>query len=461
MPDGALTNMQTRDVEALLHPYTNAVTHRQTGPRIIAEGSGVFVTDTEGNRYIEGMAGLWCCGLGFGDPELVEAAKAQMDRLPYYHLFGGRSHEPAIELAEKIKELAPGMARVFYQSSGSEANETQVKLAWYYNNALGRPEKKKIISRVKGYHGVTIVSASMTGLAMNHGDFDLPVDRILHTSTPHHWRGAEEGESEREYSARLARDLEELIAREGPDTIAAFIAEPVMGAGGVIVPPEGYFEAIQEVLDRHDIMMIADEVICGFGRTGEWFGHQTFKQKPNAISMAKQLTAGYAPLSAVAIDARMAEAIEENTGRHGALGHGFTYGGHPLGCAVGAKALDIYRERRILDHVRRMAPIFQAKLRSFVDHPLVGEARGVGLMGGLELSPDKSGRSTFSEPGKVGPRVSAELEKRGVILRAVGDSLAFCPPMVIDEDEIEQLFAPLGEALDAAHGWAKSEGLAS
>ncbi len=459
MPDGALTNMQTRDVEALLHPYTNAVAHRLKGPHIIAEGSGVFVTDTEGKRYIEGMAGLWCCGLGFGDPELVEAAKAQMDRLPYYHLFGGRSHEPAIELAEKIKELAPGMARVFYQSSGSEANETQVKLAWYYNNALGRTKKKKIIARVKGYHGVTIVSASMTGLPTNHNDFDLPVDRILHTSTPHHWRGAEPGESELDFSARLAQDLEELIQREGPDTIAAFIAEPVMGAGGVIVPPEGYFPAIQEVLDRHDIKMIADEVICGFGRTGEWFGHQTLKQKPNSISMAKQLTAGYAPLSAVAIDGDLAAAIEENSDKNGTFGHGFTYGGHPLGCAVGVKALEIYQERRILDHVRRMTPIFEAKLRSFADHPLVGEARSLGLMGGLELSPDKTGRSTFAQPGKVGAKAAEELQKRGVILRAIGDSLAFCPPMVITEDEIEQLFAPMAEALDAAHGWAKSEGL--
>jgi 4-aminobutyrate--pyruvate transaminase len=402
MHDGVLTNTQTRDVSALLHPYTNAVQLRRDGAHVIASGKGVRVTDEQGRSFIEGMAGLWCCGLGFGDEELVAAAKAQLDRLPYYHLFGGRSHEPAIELAERIKDLAPGMARVIYQSSGSEANETQVKLAWYYNNALGRPEKKKIISRIKGYHGVTIVSGSLTGLPLNHGDFDLPVDRILHTSNPHHWRCAMPGESEVEFVARLKADLVAMIEREGAHTIAAFIAEPVMGAGGVIVPPAGYFEAIRPVLRDHDILMIADEVICGFGRTGNWFGSDTLNMQPNSMSMAKQLTAGYVPLSAVAIDQNMAEVIEANTGKIGNFGHGFTYGGHPLGCAVGVAALDIYKSRRILDHVRTIAPIFQAKLRSYADHPIVGEARGLGLMGALELAPDSTGQAAVEGTG--GPR---------------------------------------------------------
>ena len=458
MPDGVLTNMQTRDVESLLHPYTNASVHRQVGAHVISDGRGVYVRDDTGREFIEGMAGLWCCGLGFGDKELVEAAVEQMHKLPYYHLFGGRSHEPAIELAEKIKELAPGMARVIYQSSGSEANETQVKLAWYYNNALGRPEKKKIIARVKGYHGVTIVSASMTGLPYNHMDFDLPVDRILHTSTPHAWRGAEPGETERDFSARLAADLEALIEREGPHTIAAFIAEPVMGAGGVIVPPEGYFEAIRPILAKHDILMIADEVICGFGRTGNWFGSDTFNVQPTSMSFAKQLTGGYAPLSAVAMNQPMAEVIEANTGKIGTFGHGFTYGGHPLGCAVGVAALRIYQERRILDHVRKVSPLFLNLLRSYADHPLVGEARGVGLMGGLELAPDKSGRTAFQPVGKVGAKLMTEMLNRGVILRSIGDTLAFCPPMIITEAEIEAMFAPLAESLDATHAWAKAEG---
>ena len=289
-----LTNTQMRDVEALLHPYTNAVTHREVGAHMITHGKGVRVFDDSGRGYIEGMAGLWCAGLGFGDQELADAAAEQMGKLPYYHLFGGKSHEPAVELAEKIKEIAPGrMARVFYQSSGSEANDSQVKLAWYYNNARGLPEKKKIISRIKGYHGVTIVAASLTGLPYNHQDFDLPVDRIRHTSLPHYWRGAEPGESETDFSARLARELDALIEEEGPHTVAAFIAEPVIGAGDVIVPPESYFPAISEVCRKHDVLMIADEVICGFGRTGNWFGSQTLGYEPTSISVAKQLTGGY------------------------------------------------------------------------------------------------------------------------------------------------------------------------
>ncbi|TVQ52243.1 MAG: aminotransferase class III-fold pyridoxal phosphate-dependent enzyme, partial [Rhodobacteraceae bacterium] len=295
MDGGPLTNMQARDVEALLHPYTNAVQHRQVGPHIIESGQGVYVFDDQGNRFIEGMAGLWCAGLGFGDAELIEAAREQLGKLPYYHLFAGRSFEPAIELAEKLKDLAPvPMSKVFYQSSGSEANESQVKLAWYYNNARGKTEKKKIISRVKGYHGVGVMSASLTGLPYNHRNFDLPVtDRVKHVATPHHWRGAEKGETERAFAARLAADLDAFIEAEGPDTVAAFIAEPIMGAGGVIVPPEGYFEAIMPVLKKHDVLMIDDEVICGFGRTGNWFGATTVGMEPTSISMAKQLTAAY------------------------------------------------------------------------------------------------------------------------------------------------------------------------
>jgi 4-aminobutyrate--pyruvate transaminase len=458
--DGApLSNMQTRDVEALLHPYTNAVQHRKVGPHIIERGEGVYVYDDAGKRYIEGMAGLWCAGLGFGDAELIEAAREQLGRLPYYHIFGGRSHEPAIELAEKIKELAPvPMSKVFYQSSGSEANETQVKMAWYYNNARGRPAKKKIISRIKGYHGVTIVSASMTGLPTNHKYFDLPVERIKHVATPHHWRGAHPGESERDYAARLAAELDAFIEAEGPDTVAAFIAEPVMGAGGVIVPPEGYFEAIMPVLAKHDVLMIDDEVICGFGRTGNWFGATTLGMTPTSMSMAKQLTGAYVPLSAVAINADMAEVIEAASGEIGVFGHGFTYGGHPLGCAMGVKTLEIYQRRDIVGMVNRVSPLFLKLLHGFAGHPLVGETRGVGLVGGIELSPDRASAATFAAPGKVGPKLAAELLKRGVIGRAIGDTVAFCPPMIISTDEIEAMFAPMEAALDATHAWAKAEG---
>jgi 4-aminobutyrate--pyruvate transaminase len=456
--DGPLSNFQMRDAEALLHPFTDAVALRRSGALVIERGEGVRVFDQSGRGYIDGLAGLWCCGLGFGNEELVEAAREQMAKLPYYHLFAARSHEPAVELAERIKELAPGrMARVFYQSSGSEANETQVKFAWYYNNALGRPAKKKIVSRHKAYHGVTIVSASLTGLPNSHRDFDLPIDLVKHAATPHHWRGAEPGEGEADFARRLAAELEALIEAEGPETVAAFIAEPVMGAGGVIVPPEGYFPAVAEVCRRHDVLMISDEVICGFGRTGAWFGAQALDYPANALSMAKQLTAGFLPLSAVAIDAGMAEVVEANSGKIGTLGHGFTYGGHPVACAVALKTLEIYQRIDVTARVRALAPRFAAHLDRLAGHPFVGEARHIGLMGALELSPDRSPRG-FATPGKVGPRLQAELIERGVIARAIGDSLAFCPPMTISEAELDEMFAPIEAALDATAAWARTEG---
>ena len=452
-----LSNFQMRDAEALLHPYTNSVALRDTGALMIERGEGVRVYDNTGRPYIEAIAGLWCTGLGFGNAELIEAATRQMERLSYYHLFAGKTHEPAVELAERIKALAPNLARIFYQSSGSEANDTQVKLAWYYNNALGRPKKKKIISRIKAYHGVTIVAGSLTGLPYNHRDFDLPVDRIRHTATPHYWKGAEPGESERDFSARLARELEELILAEGPDTVAAFIAEPVMGAGGVIVPPEGYFEAIGAVCAKHDILTISDEVICGFGRTGEWFGAQSLGFDANAMSMAKQLTSGYLPLSAVGIDRNMAETIEANTGKIGTFGHGYTYGGHPVSCAVGIKALEIYERIDILNHVRAMTPRFAGHLARLAEHPLVGEARSLGLVGTIELAPEKSLKG-FETPGKVGARMTDELLARGIISRPIVDSMIFCPPMIITAEEIDEMFAPVESALDATLDWARAEG---
>ncbi|MGF1552760.1 MAG: aminotransferase [Paracoccaceae bacterium] len=459
MADDRLTNAQVRDLEALLHPNSDLVRLRERGAHSIASGSGVHVTDESGRRYIEAMSGLWCCGLGFDEPELVEAAAEQMARLPYYHLFGGRTHEPAIELAEAIKDLFPEpMARVFYASSGSEANDTQIKAIWYYNNARGLPRKKKIVSRRKGYHGVTLATASLTGIALNHDGFDLPLGFARHTTTPHFWREGRDGEDEAAFCARLAADLDALIEAEGPETVAAFIAEPVMGAGGVIVPPEGYFAAIQPVLERHDVVLIDDEVICGFGRTGTWFGAETMGMRPDTVSMAKQLTSAYVPLSAVALRREIAEAVEAEAARRPAFGHGFTYGGHPVGCAVALKAIEIYRRRDIPGHVARIAPAFQQGLRAHAEHPLVGEARGVGLLGALELSPDREARATFAEPGKVGPRFAEEMLERGVLVRALGDTVAFCPPMVIDEAGVEEMLAPLGAALDATLDWARAEG---
>ena len=465
MVDSQLTNSQTRDIEAILHPYTNAGTHGTVGAHLIERGEGVYVYDEKGKRYIEGMAGLWCAGLGFGDRELIECAREQLGKLPYYHLFGGRTHEPAIELAEKIKDMFPTpMARVFYCSSGSEANDTQIKLVWYMMNALGKPEKKKIIARRKGYHGVTMVSASLTGLPYNHNGFDLPFDFVKHATTPHYWREGRDGESEAEFTARLARELEDLILAEGPETVAAFIAEPVMGAGGVIVPPDGYFKAVGDVLEKYDVMFIDDEVICGFGRTGNWFGCTTHGmdlggRSPTSVSMAKQITGSYVPLSAVAMNADMAEVIEAESARQPMLGHGYTYGGHPLGCAVGVKTLEIYRRRDIVGRVRKVAPLFEAHLKRLGGHPLVGDVRVSGLMGGLELSPDPTSAATFAEPGKVGGRAVKEILDHGVILRAIGDTIAFCPPMVIAEEEIDAMFENIETALDAAMHWAKGEGL--
>ena len=458
--DQPLSNVQVRDVEAVLHPYTPIHRLREAGPLVIARGKGVFVYDTQGKSYIEGMSGLWCAGLGFGEEELVEAATEQLRTLPYYHLFGAKGMEPAIELAEKLKEIAPiPVSKVLFTSSGSEANDTQVKLAWYMNNALGRPNKKKIISRNKAYHGVTVMSASLTGLPNNHAGWDLPVDRVLHTDCPHYYRYGLEGESEAEFVARLARSLRELIEREGPDTIAAMIAEPVMGAGGVIVPPAGYYEAIQSVLDEHDIMMIDDEVINGFGRTGNWWGCQTLAMRPTTMSLAKQLTAAYAPLGAVLVPEDIYQAYVDHSAQIGTFGHGFTYGGHPLGCALGVKAIEIYQKRDIIGHVRQLAPVFEARMIRLREHPLVGEVRHCGLVGGVELVADKASRRSFDPGQAVGPYCARRAEAHGAILRAVGDTIALCPPMIITESELGELFDRLEKALDDAEAWVSKEAL--
>src|ERR1700743_337833 len=292
-------SIEARDVANVLHPYTNAVVHERAGPLVIERGDGIYVIDNAGNRYIEGMGGLFCASLGFSEQRLVDAAHRQMKKLPFYHSFGGKSHDTAVELAERLIKLAPvPMSKVFFANSGSEANDTAIKMIWYYHNSIGKPAKKKIISRMRGYHGVTIASASLTGLPNNHRDFDLPIDRILHTDCPHYYRYGLTGESEEQFATRCAESLERLILQEGADTIAAFFAEPVMASGGVIVPPATYMEKIQAILKRYDILLVADEVICGFGRTGDMFGSQTYGMRPDMIVMAKQLSAGYLPISA-------------------------------------------------------------------------------------------------------------------------------------------------------------------
>jgi 4-aminobutyrate--pyruvate transaminase len=444
-----LTNLQTRDVETLVHPYTNLDGLRETGPLVLEHGEGVRLYDVDGKDYIEGLAGLWCTSLGYSNVELVEAARAQMMKLPFTHLFGGRSHDPAIELAEKLKEIAPTpISKVFFCSSGSEANDSQVKLIWYYNNALGRPKKKKILSRLKGYHGVTIASASLTGLPNNHIDFDLPIANILHTSCPHHYRFADEGESETEFASRLARELEEMIVREGPETVAAFIAEPVMGAGGVIVPPPTYYPKIQEVLRRHDVLFIADEVICGFGRLGTMFGSTAMEMQPDTISVAKAITSGYLPLGAVMIPEMMYQAMLDESRKIGVFAHGFTYSGHPVAAAVALKTLEIYERDRILDHVGAVMPGFWRRLTQLKDHPLIGEVRGKGLVAGLELVADKATKASFAPLLGIGARAAAMAQSEGVLLRNLGDTLALCPPLIISAAEIDELFDKLHRGLD-------------
>ncbi|HYN37733.1 MAG TPA: aminotransferase, partial [Rhodospirillales bacterium] len=345
------TTLGQRDVAALAHPYTNLSAHRHSGPLVITRGEGVRVYDEAGREYIEGLAGLWCTALGFSEPRLVEAAAKAMHRLPFYHSFGGKAPAPTIELAERLIGLAPApMSKVLFANSGSEANDTAIKLVWYYNNALGRPEKKKIISRRRAYHGVTVASASLTGLPANHRDFDLPIDRILHTDCPHWWRYALDGESEAAFATRMADELERMIVREGPDTIAAMFAEPVMGAGGVIVPPATYFEKIQQVLRRYDVLLIADEVICGFGRTGNRWGSETFGLRPDMITCAKALSSGYIPISALLIAEPIWQAMLAESDKIGVFGHGYTYSGHPVAAEVALETLRLYDERDIIGH---------------------------------------------------------------------------------------------------------------
>jgi 4-aminobutyrate---pyruvate transaminase len=455
-----LSNFKARDVEALLHPTTNLHVHRTAGPLVLERGEGIYVIDSDGKRYIEGLAGLWCTALGYGNRELIETATEQMSKLSFTHLFGGRSHEPAIELAEKIKALAPcPTSKVFFTASGSETNDSQIKLAWYYNNARGKPLKKKIIGRVKGYHGVTIASASLTGLPVFHADFDLPLSSVKHTVTPHYWKLGEPGESEADYTKRVVKALEDLIHQEGPDTIAAFIAEPVMGAGGVIVPPAGYFEQVSTLLEKHDIAFIADEVICGFGRTGNWWGSQTFGAKPTTISMAKAITSAYFPLGALTVPEEVYETLTQASQKHGVFAHGFTYSGHPVGSAIANKAIEIYERTDIVGHVRRLTPTFQGRLHKLGEHPLVGEARGVGLLGGLELVKDKKTKQPFEAKLAVGPKIVALAQNEGLICRAVGgDTIGICPPLIITADETNDLFDRLTRALDKGLDWAKAEG---
>jgi 4-aminobutyrate---pyruvate transaminase len=455
-----LSNLAVRDIETVIHPYTNLHRHREIGPLVLEEGKGVYVFDSDGKRYIEGLSGLWCTSLGYGNLEVVEAAAKQMARLPYTHLFGHKSNDLAIELAEKLKEIVPCAAsKVLFCSSGSEANDMQVKLTWYYNNARGKHEKKKLIARIKGYHGVTVASGSLTGLPAVHTDFDLPIKNIMHTSCPHYYRFGEAGETEEQFADRMAKDLDDLIQREGPDTIAAFIAEPVMGAGGVIVPPKGYFAKIQAVLDKYDVRVIADEVICGFGRTGNPFGSQTMGFKPTSVSMAKAITSAYFPLGAITIEEELYQAMVEQSKKIGTFGHGYTYTAHPVASAVALKVIEIYERDGIYAHAAKMGEHFQARLRKLADHPLVGESRGVGLIGACELVADKQTKRPFDPKKTVGAQAVKFAQDRGLICRMLGDAVALCPPLIISKAEIDEMFDIYEKALNDTEAWVAKENL--
>jgi L-2,4-diaminobutyrate transaminase len=438
------------DRKALFHPFTSVADHMRDGPLVITEGKGVRLKDIEGREYLDGMAGLWCVNLGYGRKEVTDAIAAQSARLPFFHAFNSMSTDIVIECAEALLQRAPvPMARVFFGASGSDANETQAKLIWYYNNLRGRPKKKKLISRWNAYHGSGVLTASLTGLPGMHTLFDLPMGPVLHTNAPYYYRQAPAGMSEREFSRHLANELEQLIVREGPDTIAAFFAEPVMGAGGLIPPPEGYFEAIVPVLKRYDVLLVLDEVVSGFGRLGTYWGAQTFKVEPDLITAAKGLTSGYFPMSACLVSPKIWDVIESESATAGLFGHGYTYSAHPVGAAAALATLKVIDDDEIVAKVAQLAPHFQKEMRAAVgNHPLVGDIRGMGYMLGVELVQDRATKQAFPREALVGRRLLKNLFSRGLISRALGDTLVFAPPLVIERSEIDELVSKFKAGLE-------------
>jgi 4-aminobutyrate--pyruvate transaminase len=454
----AITPAARRDIAHHLHPYTQLRALERDGPLVIVRGDGVHVIDEHGKRYIEGMAGLWCASLGFSETRLADAAARQMRTLPYYHTFSGKVPGPLTDLLEALERWSPlPNTRVLFANSGSESNDTAFKLVRYYNNARGRPDKKKIIARVKGYHGVTAAAASLSGLPVMHEQFDLPLPGVLRVGCPNHYQYALDGESEGAFVERLARELEDTIEREGAETIAAFIAEPVQGAGGVVIPPPGYFDRVQAILQRHDILFIADEVVTGFGRLGKPFGTQVFDLKPDLVTVAKQLTAAYVPMSALFVSDAIYQVVADASAGIGSFGHGYTYSGHPLACAVALETLRIYESDDIIGHVQRVAPRLQQGLRRFVGHELVGDVRGMGLIGGIELAEDPKRRKAF-DPGRgVGAYFLRRAQEHGLIIRVLaGDVITFSPPLIINEAEIDAMLGCVERALDDTLKWLKS-----
>ncbi|QJQ95801.1 MULTISPECIES: aminotransferase [Halomonadaceae] len=445
-----------RDRKVTFHASTHLrdFAHGDMPGRVITGGKGISIVDKDGREFIDGFAGLYCVNIGYGRTEIAEAIYQQALELSYYHTYMGHSNEPQIALSEKILALAgPGMSKVYYGLSGSDANETQLKIVRYYNNVLGRPQKKKVISRMRGYHGSGIATGSLTGLKAFHDHFDLPIDTIRHTLAPSYYhRGDEQqGMSEREFSRHCAAELEAMILDEGPDSVAAFIGEPVLGTGGIVPPPEGYWEAIQAVLAKYDVLLIADEVVCGFGRIGTDFGSHFYGIKPDLITVAKGLTSAYQPLSGVIVGDRVWQVLEQGTGEYGPIGHGWTYSGHALGCAAGLANLAIIEREGLTQNAAETgAYLQQAMHTAFGDHPIVGNVRGVGMLAALEFSPNPAMRQSFDPSLKVGPRIAAAALDENLIARAMpqGEILGFAPPLVTSRDEVDEIVARARRAVD-------------
>ncbi|XP_073286258.1 gamma aminobutyrate transaminase 1, mitochondrial isoform X2 [Primulina huaijiensis] len=433
----------------MLAPFTAGWQTTDLNPLVIEKSEGSYVYDVNGKKYLDSLAGLWCTALGGSEPRLVAAATRQLNTLPFYHSFWNRTTKPSLDLAKELLKLftASKMSKVFFTNSGSEANDSQVKLVWYYNNALGRPNKKKFIARAKSYHGSTLVSASLSGLPALHQKFDLPAPYVLHTDCPHFWRYHLPGETEEEFSTRLANNLENLIIKEGPETIAAFIAEPVMGAGGVILPPATYFEKIQAVVKKYDILFIADEVICAFGRLGTMFGSDKYGIKPDLVTLAKALSSAYVPIGAILMSPEIYDVIHSQSNKLGVFSHGFTYSGHPVSCAVALEALKIYKERNILDQVNSIAPKFQEGLKAFSASPIIGEIRGTGLILGTEFTDNKSPNDAFPPEWGVAAYFGAQCQENGMLVRVSGDSIMMSPPFIVTPQEVDELIRIYGIAL--------------